>query len=129
MSDSLFADPKFKKHAAGVISTVDAAVGMLGGDLTPLVGILKDLGKKHVAYGVIPAHYDVVGQALIETLATAMGEAFTPDVKRAWVEIYGIVSSTMIEGGEYDKVEPEPETETYEQNSKSGFFCAPSCFR
>ncbi len=79
-SDSLFADPKFKKHATGVVSTVDTAVGMLENDLDPLVEILKKLGRKHKVYGVLPPHYDVVGQALVETLAAAMGDEFTEDV-------------------------------------------------
>ena len=58
-----------------------------------------------------------------------MGEAFTPDIKRAWVEIYGIISSTMIEGGEYDKDETESETEPETEETdvqvtpRSGFFC------
>ena len=97
MSDSLFADPKFKKHAAAVVGTVDTAVGMLGPDLSPLVEILKKLGRKHKVYGVKEEHYDVVGQALIETLAAALGDAFTEEIKVAWVEIYGVISSNMIE--------------------------------
>jgi hemoglobin-like flavoprotein len=31
----------------------------------------------------VAAHYDVVGQALLETLATALGEKFTPEVGAA----------------------------------------------
>mmetsp|Transcript_22283 Transcript_22283/g.32565 ORF Transcript_22283/g.32565 Transcript_22283/m.32565 type:complete len:151 (+) Transcript_22283:46-498(+) len=101
MSDSLFSDPKFKKHAAGVVGTVDAAVGMLGPDLSPLVEILKKLGRKHKNYKVKEEHYAIIGQALIATLAAAMADAFTDEVKAAWVEIYGVISSTMIEGACY----------------------------
>ena len=35
---------------------------------------LKDLGKRRYKYRVEAAHYDVVGQALIDTLAAAVGE-------------------------------------------------------
>jgi len=101
MSEGMYECPKFKKHAAGVIRTVNTAVGMLGPDLSALADVLKALGKKHVKYGVLEAHYAVVGQALIETLAAAMGDKFTADVKAAWLSIWGIISSTMIAGADY----------------------------
>jgi hemoglobin-like flavoprotein len=101
MSEEMYESPKFKKHAAGVVGTVNTAVNMLGPDLSPLVDVLKALGKKHVKYGVVEAHYAVVGQALIETLDAAMSDKFTADVKAAWLEIWGIISSTMIAGADY----------------------------
>ena len=97
----MFENPRFKKHAKGVVGTVNKAVGMLGPDLSPLVEILKKLGKRHKGYGVLEAHYPVVGQALIETLDAALGDKFTEDVKAAWLEIWGVISSTMIAGAEY----------------------------
>jgi hemoglobin-like flavoprotein len=33
---------------------------------------------------------------VLKTLEMGLGEAFTPEVKAAWVEVYGVVSSTMI---------------------------------
>ena len=98
MSKELFESKKFKKHATGVISTVNVAVGMLAPDLDPLVGVLQGLGKKHKAYGVLPAHFDVVGQALLETLGDALGDKFTSDVKTAWTELWTVISTTMISG-------------------------------
>eukprot|EP01052_Picozoa_sp_SAG31_P053898 SAG31_NODE_14051_length_830_cov_0.772914_2_plen_82_part_00 len=74
---------------------VGTAVGMLR-KLDELVPVLTDLGKRHVKYGVLAAHYDVVGQAVLKTLEMGLGDAFTPEVKAAWTEVYGIVSSTMI---------------------------------
>uniref|UniRef100_A0A7S3QJH8 Globin domain-containing protein n=2 Tax=Chaetoceros debilis TaxID=122233 RepID=A0A7S3QJH8_9STRA len=103
MSNELFASQKFKKHAAGVIGTVNVAVGMLGPDLSPLADILKGLGRKHKVYGVLEAHYDIVGQALIQTLSDAMADAFSDEVKAAWGEVWGVISSTMIEGAGYRK--------------------------
>ena len=83
-----------------------------------LVTILKKLGLKHKAYGVIPPHYDVVGQALIGTLGDAMGEKFTEEVKSAWVEIYGVISSTMIEGGGYEEEKKEEEEDKNDDGGK-----------
>ena len=45
------------------MKTVGVAVAGLS-DLGPIVPVLKALGKKHVAYGVADAHYDVAGGLL-----------------------------------------------------------------
>jgi hemoglobin-like flavoprotein len=91
-SEELFQSERFKKHATGVINTVNTAVNMLAPDLDPLVEILHELGKKHAQYGALPAHYAVVGRALIDT--------FTNEVKTAWARIYDVLSTSMIEGAE-----------------------------
>ena len=97
--DKMFRDEKFMKHMVGVIGTVDKAVGMLASeDMDELVTILKGLGKRHVQYGVVEAYYPVVGQALLGTLNDALGDKLTTEDKAAWAEIYGVISSTMIEG-------------------------------
>jgi hemoglobin-like flavoprotein len=59
---------------------------------------LEDLGRRHVAYGVIPDHYPIVGEALLHTLETALECAWTPTVKEGWTTIYAFVSTTMIRG-------------------------------
>ena len=93
----LYESAKLKSHALKVMNTVGVAVSMLD-DVPALLPVLEGLGKKHVDYGVVPAHYEVVGQALLDTLALGLGDAFTPELKAAWAEIYGVVSSTMIKG-------------------------------
>ena len=60
-----------------------------------IIPAVEELGKRHVGYGVQDTHYDVVGEALIWTLDKGLGEAFTPDVKEAWVETYGTLASVM----------------------------------
>jgi hemoglobin-like flavoprotein len=64
-------------------------------DLDSLVPIVRDLGVRHVAYGVQDTHYDTVGAALLWTLEQGLGEAFTPATRKAWTEVYGLLSSTM----------------------------------
>ena len=41
-------------------------------------------------------------QALLATLEEGLGDHFTDDVKAAWKAVYGVVSSTMIAGAEYE---------------------------
>jgi len=74
-----------------------AAVNGLS-NLDHLVPVLKNLGKRHVNYGVKDAHYDDVGAALLGTLEAGLGDDFTPEVKGAWTEVYGVLASTMIAG-------------------------------
>ena len=47
-------------------------------------------------YGVLPVHYDVVGQALLATLEGGLGAEWTAQVKAAWIAVYGVISTTMI---------------------------------
>ena len=63
--------------------------------LDSLVPAVQELGRRHVNYGVLPQHYDTVGAALIDTLATGLGPAFTPDVRQAWIAVYGVLAATM----------------------------------
>jgi hypothetical protein len=79
---------------------LDLAVNLLGPDLHPVTVALRDLGARHTAYGVLPSHYDIVGQALLHTLETALGDAWTDEVKKGWIGVYTFVSTAMIEGAE-----------------------------
>ncbi len=63
--------------------------------LEALVPAVQDLGRRHVGYGVRPAHYDTVGAALLWTLEQGLGADFTPEVKTAWATVYGILAQTM----------------------------------
>mmetsp|Transcript_15695 Transcript_15695/g.46822 ORF Transcript_15695/g.46822 Transcript_15695/m.46822 type:complete len:186 (-) Transcript_15695:67-624(-) len=110
IDEKLFGSTELKTHGAKVVATVGTAVQMLG-KLDALVPILQELGTKHVAYGVVPAHYEVVGEALIATLGDALGEKFTDDVKEAWLAVYGIVKTTMI-GNNYKPKEEAAEPES-----------------
>ena len=58
----------------------------------PLLPVVRMLGQRHAGYGVTAEHFAPVGAALIWTLEKGLGEAFTPDVKAAWVEVYGVLS-------------------------------------
>lgn len=79
-----------------LMKTLAIAVASLE-DLETLVPVLQNLAVKHIEYGVQEEHYAVVGEALIWTLEQGLGEAFTAEVKDAWIEVYTIVSTTMIQ--------------------------------
>jgi len=65
-------------------------------DLDALAPTLAKLGKRHTALGAAPAHYDVVGKLLIETMAELAGTDWSSEVANAWETAYGWVAGTMI---------------------------------
>src|SRR5262245_12561508 len=60
-----------------------------------IMGLVADLGRKHVEYGVVDAHYDTVCAALMWTLGQGLGTSFTPEVKIAWTEAYEFLAKIM----------------------------------
>jgi len=63
--------------------------------LEQLVPVVQDLGRRHAKYGVADEHYDTVAAALLWTLEQGLGEAFTEDLKGAWVTVYTLLATTM----------------------------------
>jgi hemoglobin-like flavoprotein len=56
---------------------------------------LEALGRRHSVYGVKSEHYDIVGKALILTLGEALEDAFTTEVRDAWLEVYFVIATAM----------------------------------
>lgn len=54
------------------------------------------MAKRHVQYGARPAHYRLIGKALLWTLQQALGRDWTPEVADAWLQCYTLLSNTMI---------------------------------
>jgi hemoglobin-like flavoprotein len=68
-----------------------------------LIPVLQALGRRHGGYGVLPSHYATVGAALISTLRAGLGEAFTPEVEKAWGDLYALISDVMIAAAEEEE--------------------------
>ena len=63
-----------------------------------LVSALGGLGQRHVAYGVRPEHYPIVGAVLLDTFADFLGDDWTPTYHDAWAQAYEAVCTLMLEG-------------------------------
>jgi hemoglobin-like flavoprotein len=63
--------------------------------LEQILPAVQTLGARHSAYGVRDEHYDTVGAALIWTLGQGLGDAFTDEVRDAWVAAYTLLATTM----------------------------------
>lgn len=66
-----------------------------------LTEALKGLGARHVNYGALPAHYPLVGNALLKTFEQYLGTDWTEEVKQAWTEAYGTITELMLDGADY----------------------------
>ncbi|MEM8604882.1 MAG: globin family protein, partial [Cyanobacteria bacterium P01_H01_bin.121] len=87
-----------------------------------LTTALKGLGARHVKYGALPEHYPLVGNSLLKTFEQYLQANWTPEVKQAWVDAYGAITTLMLDGADYSEqdlklespqpdVATEPETE------------------
>lgn len=93
---ALFPERDMTKQGAMVMAALGFVVHGLDRAET-ILPTVRDLARRHVGYGVEEHHYPIVGQALIETLAAGLGDAFTPPVREAWEAAYGLLASVMIE--------------------------------
>jgi nitric oxide dioxygenase len=56
------------------------------------------MGRKHVRYGVKPAYFPIMGEALIKTLEEMLGKAsFSDEVTDSWRETYKTLADCMID--------------------------------
>lgn len=46
-------------------------------------------------------HYPIVGVALLKTFESYLGTDWTPKVKQAWTNAYGVIVNLMLEGAKY----------------------------
>ena len=80
-----------------LMAMLGAAVAGLS-DLEALIPKVKALGARHVGYGARAADYNLVGEALLWTLERGLADAFTPEVRAAWTNVYGVLAATMQAG-------------------------------
>jgi hemoglobin-like flavoprotein len=95
-------DPKLKtlfkndmaEQRRKLMNMLDTAVrGLKNPDA--IVPAVRDLGKRHVGYGVKDKDYDTVATALLWTLEKGLGAGFTAETRNAWIAAYGLLTSVM----------------------------------
>ena len=74
-------------------STLAVAVGAMR-DWETLAPILATLARRHLTYGVMPAHYGAVSRALLDTLAAGGADAATVS---AWNRTMSVLTDHMIQ--------------------------------
>ncbi|KAF2830527.1 globin-like protein [Ophiobolus disseminans] len=77
---------------AGALYAYAANIDNLGA-LGPAVELIC---HKHASLYLRPEHYDIVGEHLLATMKTVLGEAATPDIMEAWGAAYWQLANIMI---------------------------------
>jgi len=65
-------------------------------NLPELLPKLRDLGMRHVGYGVRAEHFDFAECALLHALALHLGAAFTPEVHQGWRDVFDLIRRAML---------------------------------
>ena len=68
-----------------------------------LLPFLRQLGRDHRKFGVLTQHYDAMGTALVTALKQYAGQAWTPQVEKAWIDAYGLIVKAMLEAADDDR--------------------------
>lgn len=63
-----------------------------------LVPLLRDLGRRHAAYGVEARHFEPVGAALLGALQEIEGSAWTPALAQAWQATWADLARPVLAG-------------------------------
>jgi nitric oxide dioxygenase len=82
-----------KKKLMAMLGSVVAGLNRID----TLMPAVRALGQRHAGYGVYEEHFAPVGAALLWTLETGLGDAFTAEVKEAWATAYRVLATVMIE--------------------------------
>ncbi|WP_136660745.1 globin family protein [Nitratireductor sp. XY-223] len=93
----LFAKTDMSAQKAKLLATLASTIAGLNTSTT-LLRDLEELGRKHAAYGVQPAHYAVVAEALIWTLEKGLGERWSDEAAKAWAAAYELIAGQMQKG-------------------------------
>src|SRR4028119_749835 len=93
----LFANVELEKQQKKLINALVLVVENLRSP-EALVPVLNALGGRHIGYGVIPQYYEPVGEALLTTFEQYLEPDWTPEVKQAWTDAYGVITGLMLKG-------------------------------
>jgi hemoglobin-like flavoprotein len=81
-----------------LMAMLDTAVASLD-DLDALDANIRELGARHLGYGVADDHYVLFEDALHWALSQGLGDGYTPDLESAWRALFGRIAETMRVGG------------------------------
>jgi nitric oxide dioxygenase len=82
-----------KALAASVVAYAVHLIDPLASSFHP---ILERIAHKHVSLGIRPEQYTIVGHHLLTAVATVLGDAVTPEIARAWDEVYWLFATQLI---------------------------------
>lgn len=98
---NLFAATDISKQERKLMTVFVVIISNLH-DISYLRNLLKNLGKRHLKYGVIRKHYHLLGETMLKTLESFLPEKWTAEVEQAWKDAYQTIVNLMLEGAKDD---------------------------
>ncbi len=83
-----------REQGRKLMLVLDSVVNGLA-DIERIAAAVRDLGMRHVGYGVQDRHYDTVGAALLWAIERGLGATFTAEVHDAWAAAYRKLAGIM----------------------------------
>ncbi|MFJ7951050.1 NO-inducible flavohemoprotein [Lysinibacillus sp. NPDC096418] len=76
-------------------------------NLEAILPAVMQIAHKHRSLGILPEHYPIVGENLLQAIKEVLGDAATDDIINAWAEAYGVIADIFIQVEEelYQKAE------------------------
>mmetsp|Transcript_5276 Transcript_5276/g.10729 ORF Transcript_5276/g.10729 Transcript_5276/m.10729 type:complete len:213 (-) Transcript_5276:530-1168(-) len=93
---SLYDSPGLRNIFVNIVNTTGQAVAGLH-DLGQLIPMLRQLGTRHVGYGVQEEHLPAMGKAIILSLRSCFGDSFSDEAEYAWTTAFGFISAILVE--------------------------------
>jgi len=102
---------RIKSHACKVVGMLDAVVSMLSHresspEESSAAQFLRQLGLRHVAYGVDARHFEIMGRALSQVMTTTIGQDKFSEGNEHWHKFWKFVATSV--GGAYKRLRSKP---------------------
>jgi hemoglobin-like flavoprotein len=96
--EELVKSKRFALHATFLMEMMERTVEMLGDDNDQLTEALTDLGKKHVAFGVLPEYFPYMTEALLVMLKELLGDKCSDTDQKAFENVLAVLIADMVKG-------------------------------
>jgi hemoglobin-like flavoprotein len=83
-----------KEQSKKLVAMLDSIVESID-DWDRIVPVLRELGQRHVAYGVKEQHYNTLCSALVWAFGQALQPGFDSEVRTAWIAVIRAVNEQM----------------------------------
>jgi hemoglobin-like flavoprotein len=77
-----------------LVAMLDAIISSID-DWDKITPTLRELGQRHVSYGVKPEHYDTLCSALVWAFGQGLQPGFNEEVRDAWTAVIQAINEQM----------------------------------
>lgn len=95
--EEMLQSKRFRTHVKKVYDTFGSVVEAMD-DMSAVSADLKEMGARHIKYGITMEQYEYIGTSLMFSLENKLGSDFTADQKKAWTALYSVIEAAMVEG-------------------------------